>query len=148
MKIRITENQAKRLNLIKEDVNPLIKFEEYCKIKVKEINSLYNNMMMVSIGNIVNNEIDTGKLKNRLDEMESEMNDMNKRAYDYINNLPDGDLDLRIDRATDMVSNKLTSLQLIVMDLEKLQELIEEHNLTNSFSDIKPIDITNKENTA
>jgi hypothetical protein len=146
MKIKISESQAKRLQLIKEETNPLIGFEQFCKVKIQEINKLYTNISHVSIGEIVNHEIDMTKINNRLEEIETSLNEMNKKAYDYINNLPESDLDLRIDRASDSVSNKLTSLQLIIGDLEKIQKLVLDHNLGNSFSDIKPIDISNNQN--
>lgn len=140
-KIIITEDQAKRLNLINEDINPLSQYEQFCKVRVEEVNKLYSRVTSISIGEILNNDVNMEQMNGLLDKIENDMRAGNKRAYDYINNLPESDLDIRIDRAYDTVNDKLTALQLIVMDLEKLQLSTEQHNLLKSFSDVKPLDI-------
>jgi hypothetical protein len=77
-----------------------------------------------------------------LNKIESEVMRANKRAYAYIANLPEEDLDVRIDKAHDIVMDKLTPLQLITMDLEKLQLSTQQHDLTRPFNNVKPIDVT------
>ena len=47
MKITITEAQAKRLNLIKEDTSPIDLFEQLCKNKVQEVNNLYSKISVI-----------------------------------------------------------------------------------------------------
>ena len=37
---------------------------------------------------------------------------------------------------------RLTSLQLITMDLEKIQSSSNEHNIKDSFGDVEPMDIS------
>jgi len=143
MKIKITEGQANRLKLINEDVSVIAKFEEFCNAKVKELNALYINIGMISIVEILNNEISLAKISKRLDAIDSALMDGDRRAYSVITDANEGEnLDIRIDNAHHLVSQKLRPLQMIVLDLEKLQELSNEHELNKPFSDVKPIDIT------
>jgi hypothetical protein len=142
MKIKITEDQARRLKLITENSDVLLQFEELCKAKIQEINTLYNRVTSYSIYEILHKEIDMAGIYEILDKIENEVNHGNRKAYSFIKNSSESDLDIRIDNAHDRVTNKLTPLQIIVMDLEKLQLSTEEHDLTNAFKDIKPIDIT------
>lgn len=142
MKIKITESQAKRFKLLNENADPLSQFEKLCSIKIQEINKLYNRVTALSIYEILHKEMDMASIYSLLDKIENDLQMGDRDAYAYIKNRPEEDLDLRIDKAHDNVMNRLTPLQLIVMDLEKLQLSTEEHDLTKAFKDIKPIDIS------
>ncbi len=142
MKIKITEAQANRLKLLKEDMNPLAQFEKFCKDKVQEVNNLYLKVTSITISDILNKEVNIQEINHQLDIIERDLMMGNKRAYLYIDKMPDEGLDVRIDRANDTVHDKLTPLQLVTMDLEKLQLSAEHHSLTKPFSDIKPMDIS------
>jgi hypothetical protein len=141
-RIKITEGQAKRLKLISENTDPLSSYEHFCKIKAQEVNRLYTRIINITIAEIISNEVNIDKLNEMLNKIESEVRIGSRRAYQYIKNMPEADLDLRIDNAEDMVTDKLTPLQLLTMDLEKLQNSIQESRLTKSFNDINPLDIT------
>jgi len=145
MKVRITETQAKRLNLINEDTDMVSQFEQYCKVKVQEVNNIYVKVSNLTIIDIFENSVNFGELYNYVNNIENKLLEAEKRTYDYINNLPDNDLDIRIDNAYSSVGDKLTSIQLIIMELEKLQNLNSEHKLKDSFNDVKPIDISSTE---
>lgn len=142
MKIRITEEQAKRIKLINEDTNPLTQFEHFCSLKIQEINKLYVRVINFNVAEIVNNEVNIGEISRVLSKMGTALYEANKVAYRYIETLPEEDLDLKIDNIYDAVTDKLTALELIIMDLETLQDKAEEHHLVKSFSDTKPLDIT------
>lgn len=142
MKIKITEGQATRLKLINEDVNMVAKFEEFCNAKIQEINNLFVSVSNISVIEIIGNEIGLSKIYKRLNIIENKVMLAERETYASIDEASEENLDLRIDRAYDSVTAKLSSLQLIVMELEKLQELSNEHNLKKSFDDIKPIDVT------
>jgi hypothetical protein len=141
-KIKITESQAKRLKLINENADELARFEHFCKIKVDEINKVYTKVTNISVAEILNHEVNMVEINNILEKIDNELYIGNKKAYESINNLPESDLDVRIDKAYDKVHNKLTPLQIIVLDLEKLQLAAEQHDLTGPFNDVKPIDIS------
>ena len=143
MKIKITEDQAKRLNLINEDVNPLTQYEAFCKQMIEKVNKVYLHVTAISIAEILNNQVNMEEINSQLDKIESEVYNGSRRAYQYIANLPeDTDLDIRIDNANSLVMDKLTPLQLITMDLEKIQLSIEQHDITGPFKDVKPMDIS------
>lgn len=142
MKIKITENQAKRLKLINEDINPLTQYEAFCKQMVEKVNKMYLHISAISISEILNNQVSMEEINTQLNAMEREIANGGKRAYQYINNSQEEDLDVRIDNAENLVMDKLTPLQLITMDLEKLQLTIEQHNITAPFKDVKPMDIS------
>lgn len=142
MKIKITEEQAKRFKLISEDTNPLSQFEQFCATKVQDVNKLYSKVISTSVNEILNGEVNLKDINNILDKIEGDVHTGYKRSYNYINSLPDEDLDVRIDRASDSVMSKLTVLQLLVMDLEKLQLSGQQHSITRLFKDVKPMDIT------
>ena len=141
-RIKITEGQAKRLKLISENTDPLSSYEHFCQIKAQEVNRIYSKVISITIAEIISNEVNIGKLNDMLNKIESEVRIGSRRAYQYIKNMPEADLDLRIDNAEDVVMDKLTPLQLLAMELEKLQNTVQESRLTKSFNDINPLDIT------
>ena len=146
MKIKITENQALRLKLLSEEINPLTQFEYLCRVKLGEVNKWYTKISSISIGELLNNEVDMSHINSLLNKIEDEIRSGNRKAYAFIEHEQEEDLDLRIDNAESSVMDKLTVLQLISMDLEKLQISSEEHGFTNRFSDVKPMDISDTQN--
>ena len=142
-KIKITEEQAKRLKLIDEGIDPLTQFEEFAKARVNEINLLYGKVINLTTAEVINHEIDMTEIWKHLSNIGTALHAKNKIAYNFIVNSPESDeLDARIDIAYDSVSNKLTALELIVTNLETLQDEAEEHKLSSVFQDVKPMEIT------
>jgi Na+-transporting NADH:ubiquinone oxidoreductase subunit NqrC len=142
MKIKITEQQAKRLRLIKEDIDVLSQFEQLCKVNSQEMDKLYMKLSDLSVAEILNNEVSLEEMESYVRNIEAKLMDANRKAYSYIENLPEEDLDLRIDNAFDKANGKVSSIQLIIYGLKDLQNSAEEHNLTKDFANLKPIDIT------
>jgi hypothetical protein len=147
MKIKITEAQAKRLGLINENIDPLSQYEEYCKKMVEKVNAIYRNVINITIDDLIHNTVNMEEINDELNNIESAVRSGSNKAYAYIQNLPEEDLDIRIDRASDLVNDRLTPLQLITMDLERLQSANTSHNYAKAFSDIKPLDITGMQNS-
>lgn len=137
MKIKITEDQAKRLGLINENLDPLSQYEMYCKSMVKKVNAIYHKVIRITINDLVHNKVNMEEINQQLDAIDSAISDGSRKAYAYIETLPEENLDLRIDRAHDLVNDRLTPLQLITMDLEKLQAANTSHNYVKAFSDMK-----------
>ena len=142
MKIKITEQQAKRLRIIKEDIDVLSQFEQLCKVNSQEMDKLYMKLSDLSVAEILNNEVSLEEMESYVRNIEAKLMDANRKAYSYIENLPEEDLDLRIDNAFDKANGKISSIQLIIYGLKDLQNSAEEHNLTKDFANLKPIDIT------
>ena len=147
MKIKITEAQAKRIGLINENIDPLSQYEDYCKKMVEKVNAIYRQVINITVDDLIHDTVNMEEINKQLDAIESAISDGSRKAYAYIENLPEEDLDIRIDRAQDLVNDRLTPLQLIVMDLEKLQMVSNDHNYAKAFSDIKPLDITDMQNS-
>jgi hypothetical protein len=142
MKIKITEQQAKRLGFINENVDVLTQFEQLCRAKSQEMDKLYMKLTDLSVAEILNGEISFEEMESYVRNIEGKLMDANRKAYSYIENLPEEDLDLRIDNAFDKANGKISSIQLIIYGLRDLQNSSEEHNLTKDFANLKPIDIS------
>ncbi len=144
MKIKLTEAQFEKVRLLKEGTEIVSQFEAYCAKKNQELNLLYGKIINISVAEVLNMEVNLDGLEKHLSRIEDELHQANTNAYNVINKLPDDNLDVRIDRAQSQVSDKLSSLNLILLSLEKIQDYEKEHNLSKSFSDSKPIDITGR----
>lgn len=142
MKLKISEEQARRLKLINENTNPLTQFEQHCTKLIAEINKVYSKVININVIEILNNEVSISDISKHLDKIEDSLRAYERKAYDYVNALPEQDLDAIIDDAYYKVNQKLTPLQLMVMDLERFQNSAEEHSLTEPFNDVKPLDIS------
>lgn len=141
-KIKITEDQAIRLKILNEDANPLVKYELYCRKRAEEVDRCFVKVININIAEILHNEVNIREIYKYLSDIEDQVLSVEKQAYSHIAHMDGEDLDLVIDNATDLVTDKITSLQLIISDLEKIQELNEEHKLLKQFANVKPIDIT------
>lgn len=142
MKIKITEQQAKRLRIINEDIDVLSQFEQLCKVNSQEMDKLYMKLSDLSVAEILNNEVSFEEMESYVRNIEAKLMDANRKAYSYIENLPDENLDLRIDNAFDKANGKISSIQLIIYGLKDLQNSAEEHNLTKDFENLKPIEVS------
>lgn len=142
MKIKITEQQAKRLRIINEDIDVLSQFEQLCRVNSQEMDKLYMKLSDLSVAEILNNEVSFEEMESYVRNIEAKLMDANRKAYSYIENLPEEDLDLRIDNAFDKANGKISSIQLIIYGLKDLQNSAEEHNLTKDFENLKPIEVS------
>jgi hypothetical protein len=142
MKIKITEQQAKRLRIINEDIDVLSQFEQLCRVNSQEMDKLYMKLSDLSVAEILNNEVSFEEMESYVRNIEAKLMDANRKAYSYIENLPDENLDLRIDNAFDKANGKISSIQLIIYGLKDLQNSSEEHNLIKDFENLKPIEVS------
>jgi hypothetical protein len=136
MKIKITESQAKRLKLINENYDEISRFEEFCETKVKLVDKYYVRVSFITIAEILNKEVNFEVINEELNAIEREISQASEIANDYVESLSE-ELFYRVRNAEHKVMDKLTSLQLITMDLETLQSTINKHNLSKPFKDVK-----------
>jgi len=129
--------------LLKEDfpLNPLTHFEKYCDVKLQFINSQYLRVTHMGIDDILEGKIKLNELYNALSDIDSECSSLRNRTDDYINNLLDDDLDVRVDQAYDKITYKLDALMVLVNSLNDIQEHGE--IISKQFGEIKPLDVTN-----
>lgn len=144
-KIILTESQFEKIKVLKENTDVITKFEALCAKKVEALNKLYSKINNISVIEIIQGVVDIEGLTAYLNRLEDDLNKANRNAYSIVNNLPESDLDLKIDNATSKVSDKIASLNLILLSLEQIQKYEKEHNLSKSFEDAKPIDITGQQ---
>jgi len=135
MKIRITEAQAKRLNLLNEASNPYEAVLEYSKTASEKLNFIYNKLKQATVEDILTGSVNLEGLRDMVDEIERGMKPLYNRGYEYINNLPDEGLDSALDDADWVVSDKASALALILNDLDTLSETNITHKLSKSFKD-------------
>ncbi len=141
-KLIITESQFEKVRFLKENTDIIAKFEALCNKNIAELNKLYSKVTNISISEIIEGRVNIDGITQYLNNLEDNLNKANNTAYSVINNLPDADLDLKIDAAHSRVSDKISSLNLILLSLEQIQKYEKEHKLSKSFGDVQPIDIT------
>ena len=141
MKIKISEAQAKRLKLVNENVDVIGQFEHLCQTTIQEVNKIYLKVINIAVSDILDGQVKIQDIYQYVDRIENKILDADKKAYAYIAQLPEADLDLRIDNAASSVTDKITALQLIIMGLEKIEQTATEHNLKQSFVDAKPLEV-------
>lgn len=148
MKIKITEQQALRLKLVTEqDVNPLVQYEHFSEKMVGTVNKMYQQVSNIVLDDILNSRVNIEEINKALYSIEKAMHDGSQKAYNYINQLPESDLDIRIDNAYSRVMDKVNSLQLVTLDLQTIQETSLKHKIPNAFPEAKPLDITDMQNS-
>ncbi len=145
MRIRITETQAKKLNILKENTDPISLFEQFCATKIQEVNGIYNKLVATNVMDILTMDINMRQVVKHINNIEDSLYNTEKKITNFIESLPEDEyieLENKIYSASKALSHKISSLLLIAMDLEKLQENSQDHNLPEEFSDIKSLDIT------
>ena len=115
MKIKISEAQAKRLKLVNENVDIIGQFEHLCQTTIQEVNKIYLKVINIAVSDILDGQVKIQDIYQYVDRIENKILDADKKAYAYIAQLPEADLDLRIDNAASSVTDKITALQLIIM---------------------------------
>ena len=145
MRIKITESQAEKLKLIKENVTPIDTFNQFCIKLNTELNKVYTKIISMSVEEVMQNKETIDRLVDLISSYEDKLYSEQNKAYSYIENMPDDGSDALIDKMYDKPSDKLTSISLILTNLSKIADITEEHNLNKSFDDNKPIDITSNQ---
>ena len=142
MKIKITEAQARRLNLLKESNDPVARIEQYVKIKIGFVDNLYDSIVNLSVYELLTEKINFNEKANSLMVISDEISLLARQAYSYIHDLPDEGLDQRIDYAKETMDGKVDSLQLIISAIERVIETEEDYKVTQFFKSSGPMDIT------
>lgn len=132
-RIIITEDQAKRLNLINEDVNPLTVLERISNVRTPEMDSLYVKLSKITIEALIKNSLDVPNLQRYIDhKIETELDNAYSNAYDYSSSSSD-DLTERIDLAYYPLKRKINAIQLILGGLEKFQSSMSDGKVSKTF---------------
>ena len=144
MKIKITENQFSKIRILAEQDEYMNKYREFCAEKIQEVNKIYSKVINSSIADFLEMNLNAKDLNNLIDKIENAVNAMESnmlRLWDNQSINGNENLDIEIENIASSVSDKISSLILILNPLEKLQDYEVEHNLTQKFDDVKPIEV-------
>ncbi len=145
MKIIITESQLGRLKILKEQQDDIDKYRAFCQIKAEEVNNIYNKVSYETLANFLNMSVDVEQLIKHLEMIETAVEKAERNMLQLWERgiVGDGDdsYDMIINEIAHMVTDKTTSLTLILGHIEEIQIYQKKHNLTRYFDDNKPLDI-------
>lgn len=148
MKIIITEDQARRLNILNPNSDPIVKLEQYVKLKTEVIDGMFQNLVNLSLIEIMNPDFNLD-LDNVIDDVKSGVNKLYIAGYRYLDTLSDDEsegLDVKLDDASRLLTDKLYAMEIIVNKVQDLKQASNEFHLTDVFKNQEPLDITNSEN--
>lgn len=143
MKIKITENQYSKIRLVLEQEEYMTRFKDFCNEKLQEVNKIYSNLISLSIGEILQGNINLEKVKNDLDKIENDIVNARKNMESMWNQNIIGtdneDFDMVIWGISDVVTDRIDVLGLVLFSLIEAQE--KSNILVELFKDVKPIKI-------
>jgi len=149
MKLKITNEQAKRLNLINEQVDDIIKFEELCKKQIEEVYKFFVKITNMYVIDLIEQGADN-TLKtyyDAIDKIDTVLYNQSTRLSNIIDKLDNEDerysLQDRVDSAYYPILKKVNGLHELIDSLRKVSELSEykEDGLLDIFKDVKSMNI-------
>ena len=143
MKIKITESQYSKIRIVKEQEEYIERYKSFCAEKANEADNIYSKIINESVGDILGMSINAEQLNSMVDKIENSVLSAEKNMESlYSQGLITGpDLELSIADIASSVTDKLTSIALLLNCLEKIQGYEQEHHLSHSFKNIKPLEI-------
>lgn len=144
MKIKITEAQARRLNLLKESNDPVVVLNNYLTKSKQTLNKIFNELTDKTLKEI--NEINFDLINSTINTIEKESSILYKKVEvlidDASNNSRWDDYDKLTDKLNpewDDFNSKLTTIEDLVYKLNQLHEYFIEKDVMSNF---EPLDIT------
>lgn len=149
MKLKITNEQAKRLNLISEQVDDIIKFEEICKKQIEEVNKFFVMITNMYVFDLISQSADNTlrTYYNELDKIDTVLYNQSTRLSSIIDGMENEDerynLQDRVDSAYFPILKKINALHSLIDELKKVSELSEykEDGILDIFKDVKSMNI-------
>jgi hypothetical protein len=142
MKIKITEGQAKRLNLLKESNEDPIGVLQRNTLRLEPVLSkIFNELTNLTVSEIQGTNFDN--ITSVISEIEEKTRLLERYANDYINSQSEEDnweLENRLTDASYEFNKKLTIIEDLNYKLSNLKEFMEENDIMSKFP---PLDITN-----
>lgn len=144
MKIIITEDQARRLNIIDPSSDPIVKMEQYSKLKMDVIDKMYQKIGNLSISEITSPDFELD-LDSTLNNISSESHKIYMLGYRYLESISDEEadgLDVKLDDANSALSAKIDGLEALIYGIKNINYISLENQLPNVFKAQEPLDIT------
>jgi len=149
MKLKITNEQAKRLSLINEQLDDIIKFEDLCKKQMEEVNKIFVQITNMYVIELIEQGGDN-TLKNyynTLDKIDTTLYNQSNRLSNTISTMEDEDemdrLQDRVDSAYFPILKKVNALHKLIDSLRAVSDLSDsgEDSMLDIFKDIKSMNI-------
>jgi hypothetical protein len=148
MKIKITEAQAIRLNLLKENmlsnIDPVVVLNNYLIKSKQTLNNMFNELTDKTLKEI--HEIDFKLMNNNINTIEKQSSMLYKKVEDLIDDASENSRWDEYDRLTDKLNpewddfkSKLTTIEDLLYKLNQLHEYFLEKDVMSNF---QPLDIT------
>jgi uncharacterized protein YoxC len=144
MKIKITEAQARRLNLLKESNDPVVVLNNYLTKSKQTLNKIFNELTDKTLKEI--NEINFDLINSTINTIEKESSILYKKVEVLIDDASNNSRWDDYDRLTDKLNpewddfnSKLTTIEDLLYKLNQLHEYFIEKDVMSNF---EPLDIT------
>lgn len=145
MKLIVTERQFSKIRLVKESQEYLNTYKEYCNQKLNEVIKLYNNIMGMSLYELLSSESIVRNAYNAVEKISDDIYSARKNMVSLwdrgLIGSDDENFEFLIDDISDEAYKKARALDTILMDLDSLKNNVDDKELLNVFKDIKPMGI-------
>lgn len=144
MRIRITEDQANRLNILNNGDNPVKLLNQYTKLKMDVIDQIYDTLVNLSISELMNPEFNLRGYEDVISGIEVGVRNYKESAFTFIGN--DDEHEEEISEA-DMIpydlERKLSGLDSMISSIGTLRNDLEDNEYLRMFKGNEPMDVTN-----
>jgi hypothetical protein len=145
MKLIVTENQFSKIKLVKESQEYTERYKQFCSEMSNEVDKIYNKIMGLTLDELLRNDSLVNDLYKKVSKIENDVYSAEKNMtslWDKGLIEPDNDeFDMFIDDVANTVTDKLSPLTSLIMDLERLKNDVDDNNFFERFKHIKPIQI-------
>ena len=156
MKIIVTESQLELLKLIKQNEDVINKFKNRFNVITQQLNTLYNKIQFISVGELLNKETDVSELLKFVEGLESSNSaiedDMTKFFNDMTKFFNSEGEDVYVEKYESINydleknyyyknSDKINVVSAILMNLERLVDESVDNKYEDVFKDNKDINV-------
>lgn len=145
MKLIVTENQFSKIRLVKESQEYTERYKKLCSDMSNEVDKIYSKVMSLTLEELLRDESLINDLYKRANKIENDVYSAEKNMHSLWDKgliEPDNDeFDMVIDDIANTVTDKLSPLNSLLMDLDSLKNDIDDNNFFDVFKHIKPVQI-------
>ncbi len=144
MRIRITEDQANRLNILNNGDDPIKLLNQYTKLKMDIVDNIYNTLVNLSVSELMNSELNLEGYEDIISGIEVGINKYKENAFNFIGHDDEKEEQRReADIIPYDLERKISGLDSMLSTLDRTMSALEDNEYLRLFKGNKPIDITN-----
>lgn len=138
MKIKLSENQCKRLNIINEETDILSNLRDTAKNVSDKLDVIQSKLTFVTLGEIFNNEIPLDDISDAINALERLFTGVYKNISDWLyHKAPDekkfSDMLEEVEDIDYRISNKFSALDFVLFPLKEVAEKAIEHEMNKNY---------------